>query len=329
MRSRRSIASGLFALSLISFSALALWQRQNIFDWYQLRNYQPSADIAALATNTTMNDRARRLFYVYHPELNDRAQFSSHCPNNGEKTIVLGCYINTQGIFLFDVTDERLTGVEEVTAAHETLHAAYDRLSTKDKSRVDKLLNDVLNKLQDVRIHSTVESYRMAGADVNNELHSILGTEVRELSPELEAYYAQYFTDRSKIVEYSIRYEKVFSDRRKLADSYLKQMADIESQLTAIRQSTDALEAQLNEQYRQLQQERDDFDPRSQAEVNAYNAKVNAYNGQVAIYKNKIGTYNQLVQQHNQILEKYNTIALEENELIKAIDSRAPTVSNQ
>ena len=329
MRSRRSVISGIVTFGLLFLTALALWQRQNIFDWYRLRGYVPSAEVAALAANTTMSDKARRIFYVYRPELNDRAQFSSHCPNNGEKTIVLGCYINPVGIYLFDVTDERLKGIEEVTAAHETLHAAYDRLSSSEKARIDKLLNDAFSKISDKRLVDTIESYKKAGADISNELHSILGTEVRNLPPELEEYYARYFTNRVTIVEYSEKYEKVFSDRKAQADSYLKQLSDIESQLAAIRQSTDAMEAELNSQYKELQQERNRFDATSQSAVNAYNTKVNAYNNQVAVYKTRIQTYNQLVEEHNQILEKYNAIALEENELIKAIDSRVPAVSNQ
>ena len=38
------------------------------------------------------------------------------------KTAVLGCYANRE-ISIFNVTDQRLDGIREVTAAHEMLHA--------------------------------------------------------------------------------------------------------------------------------------------------------------------------------------------------------------
>ena len=71
---------------------------------------------------------------------------------------MLGCYHSNQdGIFLYNVQDARLAGVQQVTAAHEMLHAAYDRLSTKDKNYVDGLLMDYLQERpQDQRIIDTM-----------------------------------------------------------------------------------------------------------------------------------------------------------------------------
>ena len=35
--------------------------------------------------------------------------------------------------YIYNVNDERLNGLKEVTAAHEMLHAAYERLPESDK----------------------------------------------------------------------------------------------------------------------------------------------------------------------------------------------------
>lgn len=44
-------------------------------------------------------------------------------------------------------------------------------------------------KLDNTRIKNVIGLYRKANANVSNELHSILGTEVRNLPSDLEAYY--------------------------------------------------------------------------------------------------------------------------------------------
>src|SRR3569832_105079 len=113
---------GLAAFEAVLVTAGVMWlNRWGIYDAVRLHNYQAPAEIAQLASNDAMNDSTRRLFYVNHPELNDKATFSGHCKGS-EKTIVLGWYITSQGIYLYNVTDHRLSGIVEVTAAHETLH---------------------------------------------------------------------------------------------------------------------------------------------------------------------------------------------------------------
>ena len=110
---------------------LAAWMvinRQAVVDWWRLSQYKPSAAVKQLADNDTMIGRGRDLFYISDPQIQDSAAFNKACKNEGEKTIVLGCY-KLQDIYLYNVTDARFNGVKEVTAAHEMLHAAYERLS--------------------------------------------------------------------------------------------------------------------------------------------------------------------------------------------------------
>src|SRR5438045_4204235 len=106
-------------------------ERQNVYDWWRLRNYVVPSNVAALADDTTMDPLARKIFYVAHPALQERDTFRANCTVD-EKTIVLGCYRSGIGIFVYDVNDPRLNGILQVTAAHEMLHAAYERLNTKE-----------------------------------------------------------------------------------------------------------------------------------------------------------------------------------------------------
>lgn len=237
---------------IIAVPVIAWTQRWNIYDKARLRGYTPSKQVVQLATDTTMDDDTRRLFYVYHPQLDDKSTFSQNCKSS-EKTIVLGCYVDGQGIYLYNVTDARLNGVIQVTAAHETLHAAYERLSGKEKTHINELINQAYANVKDERIRKTIDDYRKNGADVTNELHSILGTEVRNLPPELETYYQRYFSDRKKIVSFSEQYEKVFSERKD------KVVAD-DAKLTTLKQQIEDAEQDLNNKEAAIAAERERLD---------------------------------------------------------------------
>lgn len=309
-RSRLGLLPLFISVLFLGSVVYGLSQRQALYDWLRLRDYEPPAQIAALATETTMNDSARRLFYVYHPELNDRREFNQNCTNNGEETIVLGCYVvaaGVTGIYLFDVDDPRLEGVEQVTAAHELLHAAYDRLSDKERSRIDGLTQDVLQNLADERIRTTVENYRKRDPSVvPNELHSILATEVRDLPQELEDHYRKYFNDRKQIVAFSEKYETILSQRKERA-------AQLEVELNGLKHEIEQLEKTLADLRDGLHKDRPSVD--TQEEVVAYNARVNSYNAEIRELNNLINRYNLLVQE-------YKSNAVEQQELFKALDSR-------
>ncbi len=84
-----------------------------------------------------------------------------------------------------------------VTAAHEMLHAAYAELAPGQRRRVDQLLDQAFEASADQRLRDTLAEYADAEpGQRHNELHSILPTEVAELSPPLERYYQRYFEDR-------------------------------------------------------------------------------------------------------------------------------------
>jgi len=312
----------LIGLVLLVILGLAWFNRTALYDAYRLRDYTPPAEVISLADQTTMTDKTRRLFYVYHPVIEGSVSFNDNC-SGGEKTIVLGCYVSNRGIYLFDVKDERLNGIKQVTAAHEVLHAAYDRLSSSERQFVNQQLNDSYSQLDNQRITETIESYRSAGADVNNELHSILATELPTLTPELETYYARYFTDRQAIVKYSTNYEQAFTQRQATVQK-------IDSDLARLKSTIDELDAKLkldgqslNNAFEALQAQR------SSGQVEQYNASVAAYNSRANRYNAEVKQEKQLVAQYNELVVERNKLALEENELVRAIDSRSSSVQNQ
>lgn len=321
MRSTR--ITGLISFGIVLLLGAGGWlNRWNIYDSIRLRNYQPPAAVVQIATDTTMNDKTRRLFYVYHPDLEDKATFNGHCQST-EKTIVLGCYISGQGIYLSNITEARLQGVIQVTAAHETLHAAYDRLNANDKQHVDDLINQAYTRVTDQRIRDTIEAYRKNGADVTNELHSILGTEVRDLPPELEQYYTRYFTNRKAIVAYSEQYEKVFTEQQQVVTQDDAKLAELKKQI-------DGLQTGLGSQAQALKSERARLDGLLAAKsYDAYNAAVPGFNAKVGSYNAQVNQTRGLIDQYNSVVAERNAAALEENQLVKAIENSPSTIDSQ
>lgn len=315
MRISKLLSVGV-SIALVVVSLIIFFNLRDIYDWYRLRNYTPPAAIEAMAEATTMTDYGQKLFYVNHPELNDKTTFRQNCSSH-EASIVLGCYVSNQGIYIYDVTDSRLKGVEEVTAAHEMLHVGYERLGRSERERVDQLVADAFNKLDDQRIRETVEQYRANDASVvPNELHSILGTEVRNLPDELEKHYQKYFENRSKVVKLAERYESAFTEREEKIQTYDEKLKVLATEIDSQRQEIDGLNRELQETRRQL-------DINLQADkIDAYNALVNDYNADVRYYNQLVSDAQANIRRYNQLVKLRNELALEERELYKSLDSR-------
>lgn len=320
------LASFLIVLIWIVAAAALIYNRQAITDWYRLRNYTPSAAVASLSQQDSLTDYGRKIFYVNKPEVLDKAQFADKCPNNGgEKTNILGCYHGNQnGIYVLNVDDARLEGVVQVTSAHEMLHAAYDRLSSEEKAKVNAMLTDFYNtKLSDERIKSIIEVYKNSEPnDVVNEMHSIFGTEVANLTPELEAYYKKYFVNRAAVTAFSSRYQAEFTSRQaavNAADARLKQL----------KAQIDEYESDLSSESAQLtRRQRDLYAKRDAGNVDSYNAGVNSYNAAISAFNAKVQAYKNAVDEYNSLLEKRNAIAFEENQLNDALSSKVDTINN-
>ena len=288
---------------------------QNIEDWLRLRNYHPPATVSAFVAEDSMTPKAQHIFYVTHPTVDPNVQtFRGEC-SNAEQTIVLGCYrsgISTDSnLFIYAVQDSRLTGVQQVTAAHEMLHAAYERLSPGEKSSVDSMLLDYYNnQLSDQRIKDTINSYKKTEpTELVNEMHSIFGTEVASLPAPLEKYYQRYFIDRTKVTSFAANYESEFTSRTAQIDADDAKLADLKSQINDE-------EASLQSQLSSLQNDRSRIEnSTSQQEVTNYNSRVSAYNSGVRRLQSDIASYNSLV-------EARNALAAELKSLQGSLDTR-------
>lgn len=239
---------------------MLLWlQRQYIVDQISVWQYTPSSDVKQIAEQSGMNENGTFLFYASHPSIEDAASFNKNCSRKETSAAILGCY-NGQNIFIYNVQDERLTGIREVTAAHEMLHAAYARLESAERERLRILLAAEYEKLKDDKDFSERMAFyeRTEPGERDNELHSIIGTEFQPISSELEAYYKKYFVNRSNVVAIHEKYAAVFADLQRRGEQIVAQITQLAAAIE--RDST-----RYNNDVAQLNQD-----------ITAFNAKANS-----------------------------------------------------
>lgn len=310
----KSFIKFVLVVVLVTGVAWVIVNRQAVIDWARLVTYTPNAEVKALADNTQLEQRARDLFYASDPQVQDSAPFNASCSSN-EQTIVLGCY-KAQRIYLFNIKDERFNGIKEVTAAHEMLHAAYERMDEATRRKVDAMLRPLVENMKDPRLLELVELYnRTEPGELYNEMHSILGTEAAELTPELETYYKQYFKDRSVVVRYAGQYQAIFTESKNKIEEYDRQLSDLKPQIDQNNGTLQRMQGELESQNNQLNQYR------SRNQISQYNQLVPTYNAEVAEFNALIETTRGLVSRYNKLVEERNNQVAAQTNLYDSINS--------
>ena len=321
MRKHAWLLTNLFlTAALVGAGYFVVVFRQDIQDWWALRNYTPAANIVALADETAMTGYGRDMFYVSQPKVEDSEAFNLHCTHTGEKTVVLGCYV-AQRIYLYNVTDPRLDGVVEVTAAHEMLHAVYERMDEEEKAKINALIEAELPKVTDERLRGLIELYAESEPGQKlNEMHSILGTEYSGLSSELETYYKQYFSDRTKVVALAQKYQGAFAASQ-------ARIADMSGRLQGLKTKIDANTEEINRQRAEIESESDRLNSLRSTDTTAYNAAVPGYNAKTRAYNNLVLATRQLIEEYNQLVIEHNNEAAAQSSLYRSLDSQYQTVN--
>jgi hypothetical protein len=313
----------IFVVAVLGFVAYGKLTNHLSDQWFMDRiaaaNFQPSDDIAELASKSSMNDNAKVLFYASQPQLDDREQFNRNCADLlNESSMILGCYNGR--IYIFNISDQRIEGAKYVTAAHEMLHAAYDRLGIFDKNRIDQLIAAAIKTTTDPNILEQLAMYgELEPGQEINEMHSVLGTESRNLSPELEEYYGRYFYDRGLVVAQHEKYKQVF-------DELDKRASDIEQKMTALEAEINSLRANYESQAARLSQDIDDFN---------YNTSVGGYFDESSFYARRseivarqtalsqqVDNINLLIEEYNGYVAELQDLGRNAEALQKSLDSK-------
>jgi hypothetical protein len=232
--------------------AAALWlffNRQFAMDQVSVWTYQPSAAIASIGQKVEFTDKGKFIFYATKPELESQETFNKECPRQETGSPILGCYTTDDRIYVYNLTNQKLNGMEEVTAAHEMLHAVWYRTSASDREKLTTELKAAYDTLDNKELKTRMEYYqRTEPGEFANELHSILGSEVANLGEPLESYYSQFF-NRSAVLALHSQYSGVYTALYERADTLFANMqtlsASIESQSTTYDTAAKQLSADI------------------------------------------------------------------------------------
>lgn len=290
-------------LALVALAVAAMMFRQEISDHVAGMNYDMTQRVSSLTADLELTDAGQRVFLATHPTVDGSQHFNEQCADvdHSEQGHVLGCYTSDR-IHLFDVTDERVSGVVEITAAHELLHAVFHRLGEGDRSLLAARLRDVYEEIAPThpQLHERMSVYEhLPDSAFANELHSVLGTEVRDLPEWLEQHYAQWFSNRAALVDDFETYLTVFNDLQSQVDALQTEMAalreDVEERKSTYVDAVEAFNADASAYTSRI--ERDDYrdDPeRLQRDADALQQRRAAIDAELAALQADIDTYNAL-----------------------------------
>ncbi len=326
-KTRGHVAAIVATILSVALALFLFVNRQYVVDQISNWQYQPTSEIASFASKTGMNTTGKFYFYASQPSLESTQEFNNKCGRKEQSTAILGCYTG-RNIYIYNVTNAQLDGIREVTAAHEMLHAAYDRMGDDERKKVDTLLEAEYAKLKDDKDFADRMAFyaRTEPGERDNELHSVIGTEVGSLSSELEAHYAKYFSDRGKVVALHDKYAAVFSDLQTRGE-------ELSSQLTSLGNTIESESANYNKAVLQLNNDIQAFNSKasdggfsSDSEFQAARSDLIARASQLDAERSAI---NDKVTQYNTLRSELATIASQSDALNRSIDSTlapAPSV---
>ncbi len=323
---KRYIAS-IVSIILVVGASLYIWLNlQYIFDWVNYQTYNPSASVASIADNSGFTDDGLFAFYSAQPAVDGTRAFNVKCDRKEENIAILGCYTANK-IYIFDVTDERLDGIQEVTAVHEMLHFVYQRTSGADLEKIHALLDVEAKKLEkDKDFAERMEFYaRTEPGERYNELFSIVGTEVGEISSELEEYYEKYF-DRQHIVKLHKEYKKEFDELEARAEQLKKQIDSVSEKIDRAKDAYARDIKSLDRDITNFNARADNSDFTSQSQFDSERASLINRATQL---KGTRASINKMVDTYNKLIKEHNDTVVESSKLYKSIDSSlapAPSV---
>lgn len=229
------------ACALIAALIYAVMNRQLIQDQMAAARFNPTSQVQSLQQSLQLTESGERIFLASHPTLDGSQYFNTQCAEvqHGASGHVLGCFVDNH-IHLYSVSDPRVAGIVEVTAAHELLHAAYARMQPGDRAALGKKLRDLYEKRakNDPDLVERMSMYSgLSDAAFAAELHSVFGSERTNLPAWLEKHYAQWFKHRPHFAETYRSYRGVFqgiqSEAQTLRDQMDELRTDVETRKVA------------------------------------------------------------------------------------------------
>lgn len=274
--------------------------RQWISDRAIALQFEPDPELLRYVSAASLTNEGEVYLFASLPEIVPAGEFDRYCSRDEPGIGVLGCYrLAEKRIYLYDVTDERLEAMEPVIAAHEMLHAAWDRFDQATKNDLAEWLEEGFAALPDDHpLHERIASYE--ANDPNSripELYALMGTEISELPAQLEAHYATYFSDRAAVVALADQVYAIFAS----FDQELQTLADdLEERSNRI----DALKAQY------------------ELDAAVLGVDINVYNDRVARYNagEDVSGANRFDDERDELIARQNALKAERDEILAEIN---------
>lgn len=304
-------------LAILGIAGVYLVNFSGINDRLATLFYTPPAEISDLESKIGFTDAATYTFRATRPALEDRDQFNEDCRSHNSDVSVLGCYTGGK-IYLYNIQSSELAGIVESTAAHEFLHAAWDRLPEAEQNTVAQYLNQVYAEHRD-ELSEDLSTYD--DADQLDELHSRIGTQIADLPDFLETYYANYFKDQDAVVKYYTNYITPFNQIK-------DQISDLKDELDDLKVNIDARTDEYYARAGELSKAIDEFNNcANQPGCFASSAEFSLRRAELVDEQNEVeelyNLINASVDEYNQKVEAYNNSLLRTEELQNAINSNA------
>jgi hypothetical protein len=317
-----SLVTTLSLIGLIVLGAKVFTYDNLVFvqDSFAARGYQRSELVNSAAQDLSLTKYGNQLVNASRTEILDANNFNLACDNNGEKedSYLLGCYWNRR-IYVYDIKNDDLVGADEVTLAHEVLHAGYERLSSSQRAKINKLIKEQLEAGVDEISSEHLDVYRNQNLPDDlflDEAHAILGTEQLNLSPELSEYYSKYFQDRSRVVKLNSSYAKVFKDIENQLSQYKTQLDQYSAELDGVQARIGA----NNSRYLNLNSQADA--KLGSGDIAGYNSLVPQINAIVDDNVKLDAQQRSIIANHNKTADEYNKLIDRLNLLNKSIDPK-------
>ena len=318
-RPKHRILRGLVSLLVFALVAAGAYFYGPIaVDAVRASSFHPNADITSVDSRIGLTARGQQIFYATAPVIEDRDAFNADCQSVERTAAILGCYVRDQ-VYLYNIQGSELDGALEVTAAHEMLHAAYARLNIFEQAHVNDMVNAEYAKIKDnPDIKQEMQYYAQAEpGEEANELHSIIGTTIKDLPADLEQYYTRYFTNRAAIVAMNAKYTAVFDEVNQQASALQDK---ITTEAAAIKQAS----TQYNADLTQLNSDIESFNERATSggftSQYAFTVAHEALSARIQEMKDRQIALNQQIDAYNADVAEYNKLAVRAKQLNQSIN---------
>ena len=199
-------------------------------DWLTVGKAVENTQIEEYVTRAGLSSAGRFYLLAASPTLHSPDTFDESCPNPEAGIAVLGCYsVTDDTIHLLDITDDVLTTLAPVVAAHEALHAIWARLDPLEQTTISAEIELSFARISDPDFLGRLAPYESLTASQRvAELFAILGTESATVTPALEEFYGRYFDNRQACVALAVSSANTIAEISNSIESVGSQILSVE-----------------------------------------------------------------------------------------------------